>query len=324
MENYETITLESPDEQTMFDLIHSINERISQETPSVSDMLETLSVSEILDTYDYPADYTSELVLVTPEMAQKWIDESEYNLKPNSNLERYTRDMVNGEWFITGDPISFDSKGLFNGVTRLAAIIKSGVPQTMMIVRGLTDRAIFTTDLARNRTTGDVFTIEHLNLKNHTLVVSLVKMCQDFEDNYYFGKPKGPRSHSISLDWYQNLPDHDFFHKRITEANTFYKNSETKLKPREFAFLHYTFSLISLEDSTRFMNHICGVNVQDGSPAVVFAEKVTSYRNDKTKKLSNSDLIKYALIAWHKFRIGEHVTILRLPTVETDYKTFLI
>ena len=324
MENYETMTLESPDEQTMVDLIDLIRERISQETPSVSDMLEILSVSEILDTYDYPTDYNNELMLVTPEMAQNWLDESEYNLKPNLNLERYTRDMINGEWLITGDPISFDSKGLFNGVTRLAAIIKSGIPQTMMIVRGLTDRAIFTTDLARNRTTGDVFTIEHLNLKNHSVVVSLVKMIQDFEDNYYFGKPRGPRSNSISLYCYQNLPDHDFFHKRITEANTFYKNSETKLKPKEFAFLHYIFSLISLEDSINFMNHICGVNVQEGSPAVVFAEKVTNYRNDKNKKLSNSDLIMYALIAWHKFRIGESVTILRLPTVETDYKKFLI
>ena len=102
MENYETITLESPDEQTMSDLVDSIRGRISQETPTVSNMLEMLDVSEILDTYDYPADYTSELVLVTPEMAQKWTDESEYNLKPNSNLERYTRDMRNGEWFITG------------------------------------------------------------------------------------------------------------------------------------------------------------------------------------------------------------------------------
>ncbi len=324
MENYETMTLESPDEQTIVDLIDSIHERINQETPSVSDMLEMLDISEILNTYDYPTDYTNELMLITPEIAQKWLNETEYKLKPNLNLKRYIRDMRNGEWLITGEPISFNKQGLFNGVTRLTAIIKSGMPQTLMVVRGLNERAIFSTDQERNRTFGDVFSIKYPNVKNQSVTVATIKMEQDFRDGYYFGKPRGPRSNDISLKVYENLPDIDFFRKRISESNSFYKNSETKLLPKEFAFLHYRFSLISLEDSTKFMNQICGINVQEGSPATAFAEKVTNYRTDKNKVLNNSDLIKYALIAWYKFRRGEKVSNLRLASAETNYLDFLI
>lgn len=324
MENYETLTLERTEKQTMVDLVDSIRERLNQETPTVSDILEILDVSELLSNYDYPLNYTSELVLVTPEMAQKWLNESEYKLKPNLNLKRYIRDMRKGQWLITGEPISFNSKGLFNGVTRLTAIIKSGIPQTMMVVRGLSYRAIFSTDQERNRTFGDVFSIKYPDAKNQSVTVATIKMIQDFNDGYYFGKPRGVRSNDISLKVYENLPDIAFFNKRISESNSFYKNSETKLLPKEFAFLHYMFSLISLEDSIRFMNQICGINVQKGSPATAFAEKVTSHRTDKNKVLSNSDLIKYACIAWYKFRRGETVTNLRLPSVETNYVNFLI
>lgn len=62
-------------------------------------------------------------------------------MKP-ATVNTYAKVMSSGDWTFTGESISFDLRGrLVNGQHRLSAVVKSGVPITVVVVRGVPDSA---------------------------------------------------------------------------------------------------------------------------------------------------------------------------------------
>lgn len=81
----------------------------------------------------------SMVVLVTPELASKWLDKniSNRNLRQRT-INQYVDDMKNGKWSLVGDSITFDKNGILtNGQHRLYAIIKSNTSQYFNVMRGI-------------------------------------------------------------------------------------------------------------------------------------------------------------------------------------------
>lgn len=81
-------------------------------------------------------------MLVTPAMAKKWLEETNTNNRKERPgvRDRYARDMREGRWLDTGDPIRFDIGGrLLDGQHRLGAIVDSGVSLTLVVIRDLGD-----------------------------------------------------------------------------------------------------------------------------------------------------------------------------------------
>lgn len=77
--------------------------------------------------------------LVTPEMATKWLEEGNVHNRSvrQSVVERYARDMANGDWMLTHEGIAFDNNGvLIDGQHRLWAVIESKTPTSFMVARG--------------------------------------------------------------------------------------------------------------------------------------------------------------------------------------------
>jgi len=82
---------------------------------------------------------TMKRVLVTPEMAAKWLDghQNFRNMRKGFML-RLVADMKAGNFHDIGDPIRFDSSGaLVDGQHRLAAIVESGVSISMHVAHGV-------------------------------------------------------------------------------------------------------------------------------------------------------------------------------------------
>ncbi len=82
---------------------------------------------------------TMKRVLVTPEMATKWLDghQNFRNMRKTFML-RLAADMRAGNFHDIGDPIRFDSSGaLVDGQHRLAAIVESGVSIHMHTAHGV-------------------------------------------------------------------------------------------------------------------------------------------------------------------------------------------
>lgn len=82
----------------------------------------------------------TEIVRITPAMAQKWLDTANQN---NRNLrhglaEKYARDMEHGNWDVTHQGIAFYDDGtLADGQHRLKAITLSNKTVSMMVTKNL-------------------------------------------------------------------------------------------------------------------------------------------------------------------------------------------
>jgi len=97
----------------------------------------------------------AEFVLVTPEIAELWLAQSEFRNRSinEKNVAAQTRDMANGRWEDTGETVKFDHRGnLVDGQHRLKAIIRSGISAELLVVRSLSDAAVAVIDAGQKRT----------------------------------------------------------------------------------------------------------------------------------------------------------------------------
>lgn len=95
--------------------------------------------------------------MVTPGMAQKWLDTMGPNRRLNeANVDRLQMDMTKGNWFDNGDPIRFDRKGrLRDGQHRLQALIRAAKTFSFHVIRNLDEKALQIVDTGKQRSFGD-------------------------------------------------------------------------------------------------------------------------------------------------------------------------
>lgn len=104
-----------------------------------------------------PASITSEIVKITPAIAEKMLGKNVRNRHVSARVvEKYRRAMTAREWTITGEAIKFAANGdLLDGQHRLAAVIECGLTIPMLVVKGLPSSAQDVMDTGRARTVGD-------------------------------------------------------------------------------------------------------------------------------------------------------------------------
>lgn len=107
--------------------------------------------------------------LITPELALEMLKRNTANRNPSKKaVEFYADQMQKGEWKTTsqGIAISTDDR-IIDGQHRLMAIVKTKIPQTMVVTRGLDYDEVFSVyDTGKNRTAGDVLSIRGVKQPN--------------------------------------------------------------------------------------------------------------------------------------------------------------
>ena len=97
-------------------------------------------------------------ILITPSIAETYLKANDRNYRALSSnrVDLYARDMKEGRWIDNGEPIQIHQDGsIANGQHRLAAIAKSGVSITMLVVSDVpNDIEIY--DIGKSRTTNEV------------------------------------------------------------------------------------------------------------------------------------------------------------------------
>lgn len=110
-------------------------------------------------TLDHPITktITQEWVTLTPQVAEKWLGQNHGNRNLRSaKVKAFARDMRNGDWKVTSETIGFDYNGtLIDGQHRCEAVIESGTPIRVLVVRGLDPSARQVIDTGTKRTPGD-------------------------------------------------------------------------------------------------------------------------------------------------------------------------
>lgn len=85
---------------------------------------------------------------ITPAQAERYLERNTTNRKMRTNhVYKLASDMEQGRWQVNGSSIVFNGDGtLLDGQHRLAAVIHSGVPVDMLVVRGISKAAMATID----------------------------------------------------------------------------------------------------------------------------------------------------------------------------------
>lgn len=100
-----------------------------------------------------------EMMTVTPELAQRWLDTKNTRNRNISSrkVEAYADDMRSGRWHATHqNAIAFYKDGnLADGQHRLSAIVKSGASVEFIVWFGLDDKAAYGIDAHKMRATQD-------------------------------------------------------------------------------------------------------------------------------------------------------------------------
>lgn len=122
---------------------------------------------------------------ITPEMAKVYLATSKGNrILRKHTVEKYARDIANGEWRLNGETIAFSDDGnLINGHHRLNAVLKANTPITTYVVRGITDEANLY-DRGITRSTGDNFKFSgEETWMCQNLMIAMAKFCLFINNN---------------------------------------------------------------------------------------------------------------------------------------------
>lgn len=100
----------------------------------------------------------SEMVLVTPELATKYLGFNDANRKVRHGWVSYLENVIKtGEWRATHQGIAFSESGsLLDGQHRLMAIVKADIPVMMLVTYGLPDQSFSAIDSGIKRTDVDL------------------------------------------------------------------------------------------------------------------------------------------------------------------------
>lgn len=255
---------------------------------------------------------------VTPDMAQKWIDQhnaicdatGKANYRPRSNPKEadLSGQMTAGNWTLGWDGVAISPEGLIlNGQTRLHALVDSGTTQKMLVIVNFPEDGVDTGDRNRNRTNGDHY--RHLGKKYYKEISSAAIMLWHWQDNslhLYNAPPGGVKV----LD--DVLADHPGIEEAVHKAQTEWKQGGL-LSNTVIAVLYYKFAAISEDDATDFFNGlISGVN----SGKATMDKKNPVYRLRAQLQDEKADPVKYeragqvykVMLAWNDFRAGKERT----------------
>lgn len=119
--------------------------------------------------------FTARLVTVTPAMAKRWLDTVEGNRRVRkARVLKYARDMKNGEWMLTGEPIKFSNKGFcIDGQHRLHACIEADTSFPTLIVTGLPGESFEVMDAGAPRTAADI-----LGIRGETNTITMASIAR--------------------------------------------------------------------------------------------------------------------------------------------------
>lgn len=256
------------------------------------------------------------IMLVTPELAEKWLSESNphnRHVKPHI-VTRYAKDMKAGRWVFTGDPIQFDYEGnLLNGQHRLSAIIESDTPQRVSVWEGLDPSVQDAMDAGSMRVAGEQLQIHGMN--NGRVIAAVIRMVIKWNAGQFSSRDNASTSEVIefyskdsellSLATHWALVCNKSVHIGRAALGAFAYRL-FKLSEKYSDFTNREFVLDFLDKLST------GADLEKGDPILLLRETSARYRLNKIRRSELRDLYNLAR-TWNAYMSGEKLLKLQLP-----------
>jgi len=265
-----------------------------------------------------------EFMLVTPAQAHTWLEKNNKNNRPMSDkqVSKLIDEMNNGRWVFNGATVVFGSDGnVQNGQHRLKAIVRSGVEQVLIVVRGIKPSAADSHDsLGKARHGGDVLSRHGVTFYNQ--VAATLRMLASYDEGRPMNVQGIPRGNPevVSL-WKKYSP-------YVEESVAFTKNMRHVAPSGVVATAHYLFSRVDRDLANEFMRQI-ETNVGFTSPedpgAALLRKLALAKNKTEGAHVRNYFLLSHFIRAWNAFIQAESISVraFRNPTSNKDYPRVL-
>lgn len=245
---------------------------------------------------------------LTPINAAKILDSknlSNRNIN-NDRISEYSEAMKAGEWQFNGDPIRFTSDGILSdGQHRLTAVVRSGLPQTFLVIENMEKETRLTLDAGKVRNGGDTLAI-NLGVKSGDAgtISGAIKLYAKYGNakGLSTGRTQALTNTQVAYSYKKNQ-------SLITECLTWIKEN-TKIKgsllPRcELLFIMMVTYERSKLESIDFLNMFFNcLNISETCPESLLTQYLLEI-NMKTRKVTQNEKLCTCIKTWNVIRYGD-------------------
>lgn len=255
---------------------------------------------------------TIETIEVTPALAKEWLTRNKRN-RPASTvtIEKYRRDMADGNWQFTGDGIRFDAEhNLIDGQHRLNAVaaMPSGFTVPMLIIKGLEQKSQLVMDQGRRRTPGQQLSL--LGIKHANIVASVARLTIMWEEGLLF-RDNQLQQLTTAAQVEQWVSEHQAAVELIGSRVSDIRAVDTRPSITGTAFVRL--AKIDQGQAIAFLTSLAtGANLSEGDPILTLKNRLHKIRREGLA-VSERDLLSFFILAWNAHRVGKSMSKFQRP-----------
>jgi hypothetical protein len=256
------------------------------------------------------------VVNVTPELAEKWLAESNtVNRKlDKGHVNRLAQALKDGTYQTTPQGISFSPAGdLIDGHHRLSAVSLSRVAQQMVVFYGVDPKTFIVFDsISKGRSLSDIVRTTGLSASNSAQVAASYRLLANWQSE------KGSTGTASQLSSAQLMTIHEKNPEVIAAVPSAMKVSKSSGIPAPViaVAMHLTSTERSDIDSSEFFRSLeLGANLNTDSPILAMRNFVMKKRSTKTR-VNPTEWLQATLKSWVAWVDGRPMSILRLSPGE--------
>jgi len=246
---------------------------------------------------------SSEIVNVTPEYARSLLSKNGMNRPLNkAHVFNLANAMARGEWQINGESIKIAQCGtLLDGQHRLSAIVKTGSPCSIVVIKGLPLESFHTINTgAKTRGAADVLAIS--GEKNASVLAASARLLKCWQNNKSCPQFQG---HHVTVAEVENVLEH---HPKLRTYSSFKSDGLKKmLNPSLICFLAYVFHMANPIKAAQFFDQLeTGLGMEKGSPVLMLRDRLLL--NSSTRpKLSREFICALVIKSFNAFAENKSV-----------------
>jgi hypothetical protein len=253
-----------------------------------------------------PAGVVYELVWVTPEMADAWLDANTNNRNLRREVvDKLARDMTAGRFAENGDAVRFAANGeLADGQHRLHAIVESQVGAWLLVVSNLPDAARDTVDDGVKRTLSDRMTFRGEACAS--TLAAVIRRAILWEHNHKYQTGGFQPS---ALESFEFLHAHPELREAAAAAD--HHRRFKLLPPSLIGLCWWLFAAIDQGACAEFFDRLGdGAMLPTKHPILTLRNRLTEM-NARPGRSPERHSLAFVIKAWNYYRDGKELAILR-------------
>ena len=258
---------------------------------------------------------------ITPEMASAMLEFRRKQNRQTSDdiVDRYGRDMVNGDWNWSNQGIGFNTAGeMFDGQHRLLAAVRYNVSFKTNVTFGLPEAAMDNVDQGRFRTPGQIFQINGVPWGNNAAAgarVAVTYLRGEIRVSSHAAIHPTSRKKIPTNELLEFVQAHPDFVDHYQDFHQLYKEFRV-VSPSTLHAFHWLARQDHPIKADFFFESLCqGTNIKPGSPIHKLRQRLNRATNFN-EYLSASVKAAFLVKAYNAYLTGKPLGILRQTTDE--------